>query len=316
VAAVRAAPLFDIDAELAERLDEHQRAAARSRAIVPVVELGAGPWSPEQLGDGASHAYALMVTDGLVLRELLLVGSTASELLGPGDLVALGPPDDALLPVTPEWSVPQTARIAILDHRIAAILRTWPGVGRVLLERAARREIRLSTHRAIAQLSRVDQRLLAFVAHIAERWGRVGANGVVVPIHLTHETLGRLIGARRPTVSLALKELAADGLLRRRDDGAWLLSYEAFERLGAESAVPLGWQPADARPLAERRGGEAHGSEAPNGLTADDIAAIRERFESLRSQHDGRLSRAASAIARSRETRLTLESDRGPRPRW
>src|SRR3954462_11291076 len=238
VAALRAASLFDIDPELAEGLDARRRAEARARAIVATVDLPPGPWSPAQLSEGFPRPFALMWVDALVLRELLLAGSTATELLGPCDIVALAPSDDALLPTRAEWMVPQAARIAVLDDRIMQILRTWPAVGRLLLDRAARREARLSTHRAIAQLPRVDQRLLAFFAHLAERWGRVGAEGVVMPLHLTHETLGRLIGAPRPTVSLALKDLAADRLLERRNDGSWLLRYEAFDRLRGPAGVP------------------------------------------------------------------------------
>src|SRR3954451_2243745 len=144
VAALRAASLFDIDPELAEGLDARRRAEARARAIVATVDLSAGPWSPAQLSHGATRPFALMVVDGLVLRELLLGGSTATELLGPCDIVATGPPHDALLPTEMEWSVPQAARVTILDDRVLQILRAWPGVGRVLLDRAARREMRLS----------------------------------------------------------------------------------------------------------------------------------------------------------------------------
>src|SRR3954447_12947904 len=300
-AALRAASLFDIDAELAERLDERQRAHARSRAIVPIVDLPAGPWSPAQVGDGATRPFGLMVVEGLALRELLLAGSTATELVGPCDIVALAPSDDALLTASAEWTVPQAARIAVLDDRLMPILRTWPGVGRVLLDRAARREARLSIHRAIAQLPRVDQRLLAFFAHLAERWGRVGPNGVVIPMHLTHETLGRLIGARRPTVSLALKDLAADDLLRRRGDGAWVLGYEALERLGATGATPQGWQPAEARPVPLPVEAE---ESATSHVDAGDIEALRTRVKQLRTLHDGRVSHSASLVARSREARL------------
>src|SRR3954447_10863158 len=235
---LRAASLFDIDAELAEQVDARRRDEVRSHAIVPVADLAAGPWSPRALTRATSRSFGLMVLDGLVLRELVLAGSGPPELLGPGDIVSVQPPADALLPAEPVWSVPEAARVAILDDRLLQILRTWPGVGRLLLERAACREARLFTHRAIAQLPRVDQRLLAFFAHLSERWGRVGAEGVVMPLHLTHETLGRLIGARRPTVSLALKDLAADRLLERRNDGSWLLRYAAFDRLRAPAAVP------------------------------------------------------------------------------
>src|SRR5919199_4062431 len=95
---LRAASLFDVDPDLAERLDEHQRAEARARAIVAVADLPAGPWSPETIVDAGSRAFGIMVVDGLVLRELLLNGSTATELLGPSDIVAGVPAEDVLLP--------------------------------------------------------------------------------------------------------------------------------------------------------------------------------------------------------------------------
>ena len=315
---LKAASLFDIDPELAERLDARQRNEARAHAIVAVADLPPGPWSPEPLVEAAARPFALMVVDGMLLRELLLAGSTATELLGPGDIVDHRAAEDALLPVEARWSVPEAARIAILDDRLLGILRPWPGVGRVLIDRAARREARLSTHRAIAQLPRVDERLLAFFAHLAERWGRVAAFGVVVPMQLTHETLGRLIGARRPTVSLSLKDLAADGLLERRNDGSWLLHYDAFARLGAEGAIPRGWQPADARPLAPAAVDASQAAVAARlarpAMSAEDVGALRTRVDNLREQHARRMSLCATAIERSRSTRLSLRRDRGGWP--
>jgi hypothetical protein len=44
-----------------------------------------------------------------------------------------------------------------------------------------------------------------------------------VPLALTHRILGQLVGARRPTVSTALSELAEREELVRRPDGSWLL---------------------------------------------------------------------------------------------
>ena len=249
---LRAASLFEVDPELAEALDERQLADARLRAIVPVADLAAGVWPIARLGSATAQPFAIMVVDGIVLRELLLAGSTATELLGPGDVVDFTGADDGLLPADVRWSVPDAARIMVLDDRLLAILRTWPGVARVLLSRTVDRERRLSTHRAIAQLPRVDLRLLAFFGHLGERWGRVTPAGVLLPLHLTHETLGRLIGARRPTVSLALKDLAAGNMLERRQDGAWLLRYEALQSLGAARGDSLRLA---SRGGAARRGG-------------------------------------------------------------
>jgi CRP/FNR family transcriptional regulator, cyclic AMP receptor protein len=307
---LRAASLFDLDPELSEQLDERQRNEARTRAIVPVADLPPGPWAPAGLLDAVARPFGVMVVEGLLLREILLAGSTATELLGPCDIVAGAPVDDPLLPAEARWNVPQAARVAILDDRLLLILRAWPAVGRMLLDRAARREARLSTHRAIAQLPRVDLRLLAFFAHLSERWGRIASTGVIMPLHLTHETLGRLIGARRPTVSLALKELASDGLLQRRADGSWVLSYDAFERLRGTSELRTHWQPAEARRLAEPEPAAPPQRAAPapvSPVSGPEMAALRARIEALRATHVERLSRCTLTLERVRETRAEIE---------
>jgi CRP-like cAMP-binding protein len=56
-------------------------------------------------------------------------------------------------------------------------------------------------------------------------------DGVVVPLALTHRILGQLVGARRPTVSTALGELAERDELARRPDGSWLLRGDPPEAL-------------------------------------------------------------------------------------
>jgi hypothetical protein len=58
----------------------------------------------------------------------------------------------------------------------------------------------------------------------ADRFGRVCPDGIVFSLPVTHELLGRLVAARRPTVSLALAGLAEAGSLRRREHGDWVLS--------------------------------------------------------------------------------------------
>ena len=46
---------------------------------------------------------------------------------------------------------------------------------------------------------------------------------------LSHRLIGELVGARRPTISTALAELARDGQLVRREDGTWLLTGEPVD---------------------------------------------------------------------------------------
>jgi CRP/FNR family cyclic AMP-dependent transcriptional regulator len=75
-------------------------------------------------------------------------------------------------------------------------------------------------------MSRVEDRLLALLAYAAVRWGRVTPTGVALDLPATHELLGLLVGARRPTVSLALSTLREPGLLARREDGMCLLAAD------------------------------------------------------------------------------------------
>jgi CRP/FNR family cyclic AMP-dependent transcriptional regulator len=75
--------------------------------------------------------------------------------------------------------------------------------------------------------------------YLADRWGKVTPDGVHLPLRLTHQTLGRLVGAQRPSVTTALKQLAAEGRLTREGDGTWMLHGDppdTLERLRADTA--------------------------------------------------------------------------------
>jgi CRP-like cAMP-binding protein len=76
----------------------------------------------------------------------------------------------------------------------------------------------------------VDDRLLALMWMIAERTGIVRPDGIFVPLAVTHETLACMIGAQRPTISLALTRLRTDGVLRA-DTGGWLIAHGSIDRL-------------------------------------------------------------------------------------
>jgi CRP-like cAMP-binding protein len=60
--------------------------------------------------------------------------------------------------------------------------------------------------------------------HLADRWGRVTPQGIVVPLRLTHGTIARLICMRRPTVSATLMRLVRAGELARNRDATWILT--------------------------------------------------------------------------------------------
>jgi hypothetical protein len=86
---------------------------------------------------------------------------------------------------------------------------------------------------AICQLPRVEQRVLALLWHLAERFGRMAPDGVVLDLRLKHRLIGELVGAQRPTISLALATLLEEGLVRRRPGGALLLDPASRSALAA-----------------------------------------------------------------------------------
>ena len=61
---------------------------------------------------------------------------------------------------------------------------------------------------------------------VAKRWGRADSDGIVLPVHLTHELLGSLVSAQRATVTRALGRLADEGSVVRRDDGLLVVRGE------------------------------------------------------------------------------------------
>jgi CRP/FNR family transcriptional regulator, cyclic AMP receptor protein len=169
----------------------------------------------------------------VLAREVLVSDTVSTELLGPGDVVRPWRLHDesTLLRHVIRWNVLTRSRVALLDRRFAAHLATFPEVNAAIIDRVNERALRLAVTQAISQLNRVDRRLLALFWHLAERWGRMTPDGVALPMTLSHRMLGQLIGARRPTVSTALSQLAKDGEVIRRDDGTWLLT-------GAPVGVP------------------------------------------------------------------------------
>jgi CRP/FNR family transcriptional regulator, cyclic AMP receptor protein len=145
------------------------------------------------------------------------------------------------LPFSATWHVHTPARVAVLDTRVAIASGRWPSIATALHARHVRRVRSLAFQRAIAQLPRVDDRMIVLLWALAERWGRVGPDGVRVPVGLPHRTLATLVGARRPSVTTALTGLARGGLVERIE-GGWLLHGDPDDVLarrlrGANSAM-------------------------------------------------------------------------------
>jgi hypothetical protein len=225
--------LIDEDPELIELLDEHERPAAHRALMAPVIEVEPGPWRPRELLTRPEPPFGLLVSQGMVIRDVVVAETTCGELVGPGEL--LRPWDDfgdrAPTPFEIDWKVVARLRVAILEPDFARLLATWPTLVNEFVARAIERSHSLALHVAIHCIRRVDVSLLVLFSHFADRFGRMTPDGIVIPIELTQRDLGRLVGATRQSISTALGQLARRGSLIRRDNGTWLMQQDAPEEV-------------------------------------------------------------------------------------
>ena len=292
------------DPELGVGLSAEERDIA-ANLTVPAWQILPGVWDPpSDLYRVPASVLGLLVADGALLRELELSGTRAAEVLGPGDVTEAPHPrqDEPLVPVTISWRVLQPARLVLLP---SALLRN-PGalsLSLTLVGRLRARAERLAVHQAIAQLPRVDMRVLAALWHLAERFGRFGPDGVFLSLPLTHRTLGEIVGARRPTVSLAVRDLAERGHVARRPDGGWQLARVRPETLGLEPpARPRAVKPKPTGDPLERMAHDLRS--ATRRLRADQAKRVDVLSHTLERLVE---ARERAALARNETLRIRAE---------
>jgi CRP-like cAMP-binding protein len=232
--------LLDAFPGLGERLDQDaRRLAARLTIPTATVHPGERDRLIALLASVGDHGPAtpLLVCEGAVYRVVWRLGTPGADLLGPGDVV---PRPGAAGLGAESWRRSQIllpTRIAGLPgslwRAVAALPPLVTGLlGSVLADRDA-----LPWQRAASNQPRLEDRLMLFMRDAAARWGRPAAGAVRVPLPLTHEMLGTLVGARRSSVTLAVAELSARGLLLRERGRTWLLPDLPAARLRPLSAA-------------------------------------------------------------------------------
>jgi CRP/FNR family cyclic AMP-dependent transcriptional regulator len=220
-------PLLSLDADLGLLLSEERRRRASLELDVVVASAAPGLWRPDSLcSPHRASNIGLLVIDGVIVRATTLLDCPSAELFGPGDIIRTWHADPGSQPLSAaiEWRALERTTVAVLDSTTALALRQYPEIMAVVLDRIDARAERLAMTQAISQLTGVETRIEALLWHLSQRWGRVGRDGVIVALALSHRLIGALVGARRPTVSTALARLAADGRVIRRPDGLWLLT--------------------------------------------------------------------------------------------
>jgi hypothetical protein len=217
--------VLDADPDLGEDLTAEDFQLARRRAVAELCSYSTGPWfvKPEDF-DGVGN-MGLLLVDGLMTRQVTVGDYTCAEVLGPGDVLQpwlrIGPDDSVASEV--DWEIVAPARMALLARDFVQRIAPWPDITAAIARRIMQRAHWLAFHLAVCGLRRVDERLLIVLWHFADRWGTVTPEGVRINVRLTHDVLAAVIGARRPSVSTALKRLNDEGRVRSQPRSRWLL---------------------------------------------------------------------------------------------
>lgn len=285
------------DPDLALGIPDEEHAVAERVVTVPFLEVEQGPLV---LGDQIEEPLlGVLLLRGFVGVEVALGGRSVEQMLGPGDVIRPLVTTADTLPATFTHRVVQPARLAVLDERFIAAARRWPGLLLALHERLGLQERQLFVNAAASKQRRAEDRLLAVLWQLADQWGRVTADGVVLPIHVSHAMLGRLTGSQRPTVTLALASLAQDGHLRRAADDRMVLAPDSWRVLDPNRA---------ARPRTAPAVPAARGIDQVALLKR--VAALQASFEDRVRDVDQILAASRVASDRNMETRRRLRDRR------
>jgi CRP/FNR family transcriptional regulator, cyclic AMP receptor protein len=214
------------DPDLAQGLSSEDRRLAERLFRAPLVRIEAARWNPPELDP--NKTFGLILLDALVGRRVVVGRAVATELLGPGD--ALRPWEEPLgfsfIPPELNWRVFRPGRAAVIDERATRLIGARPQLLVAFSGRLLRRARSLAYLNAISHLHLVEDKVRTLLWHLASTYGQVTPQGVRIPFRLTHEVLGEIVGAKRPSVTLAMTRLHEAGAVLR-DGVGWLLTAEA-----------------------------------------------------------------------------------------
>lgn len=231
--------VLDLDPDLGSSIDHDDWELARRACRGELVHVPRGSWPATSDALDRGDLVGCVIVEGLLAREICLRDRRMVELLGCGDV--LQPPLASEMPrlaTEPQFTVVSDLVLLVLGQSFITAAARWPSLLSAVQRRLEAQRERLAVQGLIAHLPNAEHRLLAMLWHLADRWGYVSSDGIVLPWPLNHEILAQLIGARRPTVTIAVRSLEVADVVHRRADGSWLLTATAEQTIDAIARPP------------------------------------------------------------------------------
>lgn len=223
------------DPTLARHLAPGEARTASRQAVASVISLPKGVFWPHERLPDERGGLGMLLLDGLLLQGLAVTDRPTLEVLAPGDLFRpfeLGRDPDPMVSGLERWWALRPARVAVLDASFTRRMCSYPEVMIELATRLSCRSAASSLRLAIVQEPRLSVRLHCMLWQLADRFGEAQADGMVMRVPLCHMLLAWLVGARRPAISRAIKELKRAERLAQLPDGTWWLGRQPPEGFG------------------------------------------------------------------------------------
>lgn len=239
---VRDRPIVSVleeDPDLGEGLADDEFARAEQASIARAVDLSPGRWPFD--ADTHPGALGVLLLSGLALTKVSVGQRAHAELVSAGDVVVpwLALDSPAAVASSLVGDVVSPTRVVLLDRAFALRTAQWPEVASNLLGRAVRRARKVSQQAAVNAIPRIQERIEITLWLLADRFGRMTSDGVVLELPLTHSQLACLVGAQRPSVTTGLTGLQRSGRIERRGTANWLLRKrpESVEELAGHPSA-------------------------------------------------------------------------------
>jgi CRP-like cAMP-binding protein len=239
--------VLELDPDLGSDIGEHDWESARRACRAQLVHVPPGRWDlPAEASHGLGDITALVLVRGVLAREHALAEHRSLELLCGGDVLLLPAPISGAPVPSGHTSLTalSQATLMVLGGTFLAAAGRWPSLLATISRRLEAQRARLAVQGLAIHLPRAADRVLLTLWLLADACGRVSTEGIIIPLDLTHDVIGQLTAARRPTVTLALGELQSSGCLRRDARGHLVLTDRAQQEVmtisGTEDGGPIG----------------------------------------------------------------------------
>jgi CRP/FNR family transcriptional regulator, cyclic AMP receptor protein len=177
----------------------------------------------------ALSGYLKAVTSGAEGKEVLL------NVMGPGEVIGElsvldGQPRSASVIAL------ESCQLATIEREpLLSVMRASPNLAIALVEVLAQRLRTLSKrHENISSMD-ISSRLADVILTLAEKHGERADGGVRLPMRLSQQDLGAMVGATRESVNKQLRHWIQDGILKQESGRVIITNFEALRSLAAPS---------------------------------------------------------------------------------